>query len=195
MSEIIINFADLETTGLDQSKGHRIIEVSFLLYSYCLNTGSVKPIGKYIQRINPNRSIDAKAQAVHHISIDDLMGKPVWEDVVDKVVKVLKRTDLLVAHNIGFDAPFIANEILRVGRELPECETFCTMDEGRFATFDGFPPNLRKLCDCFDVEYDLSKAHGAEYDTMVMAKCFFLGLEQGYYKLPDIFKLELEKAA
>ena len=194
MNQIIISFLDLETTGLKQEEGHRIIELAFLLFSYDLNTHEKKAIGKYVQRVNPNRSIDAKAQAVHHIAINDLMGEPTWEEVVDKVVKVLIKTDLLVAHNINFDAPFIANEILRVGRKLPECETFCTMDEGRFASFDGFPPSLRKLADCFDIKYDLTKAHSALYDISLTAQCFFLGLERGYYQLPTNFN-QLEDAA
>lgn len=183
--KLVIGFVDLETTGLEQSEGHRILELAFLLYSYDLNTGDIRPIGKYVQRVNPNRSIDAKAQAVHKISIDMLMGEPLWEAVVDKVVKVMGKINLLVAHNMGFDGPFVANEIERVGRVVPNMETFCTMDEGRFATFDGFPPSLRKLCECFDLEYDLSKAHGALYDIELTAKCFFLGLKSGAYVLPD----------
>ena len=190
VTEINVCFLDLETTGLEQERGHRIIEMAFLLYSYNLATKERKPLGKYIQRINPNRSIDVKAQAVHKISINDLMGKPLWEDVVDKAVKVLNKTDLLVCHNIGFDGPFIANEIIRVGRCVPQVETFCSMDSGRFATFDGSVPSLRKLSECFGFEYSQSKAHGALYDTLLLSKCFFAGLDGGYFKLPDFKQLE-----
>lgn len=190
MMEICIGFLDIETTGLEQERGHRIIEAAFLLYTYNLTTGEIKPLGKYVQRINPNRSIDAKAQAVHKISIDDLMGEPVWEDVVDKTVKILDKADLLVCHNVAFDGPFIANEIIRVGRQVPQIETLCTMDQGRFATFDGSVPSLRKLCECFGFAYDLSKAHGALYDIELTARCFFTGLRQGYYQLPDFNTLE-----
>ena len=185
-----IGFLDLETTGLEQEKGHRIIEMAFLLYSYNLATSEIKPVGKYIQRVNPNRAIDAEAQRVHKISINDLMGEPLWEEVVDKVVRVLNKIDLLVAHNMNFDGPFIANEVIRVGRVVPNIETFCTMDKGRFATFDGFVPSLRRLCECFDIHYDVNKAHGAEYDISLTAACFFKGVKQGYYKLPNLNKLE-----
>lgn len=190
MRPLTIGFLDLETTGLEQSKGHRIIELAFLLYSYDQDTGEQKPIGKFVQRVNPDRAIDAKAQAVHKISINDLMGEPLWEDVVDKVVKVLSRINMLVCHNAEFDGNFIAGEILRVGRKLPNPELFCTMDEGRFATYDGFPPSLRKLCECFGITYDLSKAHGAEYDILLTAKCFFMGLQRGVYNLPNFNELE-----
>jgi DNA polymerase-3 subunit epsilon len=188
---IKIAFLDLETTGLDQEKGHRIIELAFLLYQYDTLTQNVKPIGKYIQRINPDRSIDAKAQAVHKISIDDLMGQPKWgAGIVNKIIKILDMCDLLVCHNVDFDGHFLASEITRLGFDIPYIETFCTMDNGRFATFDGFPPSLKKLCECFDVGYDQSKAHGAEYDIQLTAKCFFLGLKRGVYHLPKFDQIK-----
>jgi DNA polymerase-3 subunit epsilon len=190
---IKIGFIDTETTGLDQSAGHRLIEIAVLIYTYNTDTGEHKPVGKWVKRINPDRPIDAKAQSIHKISINDLMGEPLWEDVVDEFVKVLKKVDLLVAHNMAFDGPFIVGEIARVGRQVPDMEVFCTMDKGRFATFEGFPPNLRKLCDCFDIEYDLDKAHGALYDILLTAQCFFKGLAGGYYQLPEL--KQLEKAA
>ena len=187
---ITIGVADLETTGLSQHDGHRIIETAFILYEYNTETHDVKAIGKFVKRTNPDRSIDPKSQAVHHISIDDLAGEPMWEDIVDQVVKILKRIDLLVCHNISFDGPFLVGEIARVGRQVPDVETFCTMDNGRFATYDGMVPNLRRLCEAFDIEYDLAKSHGALYDVQLTAQCLFLGLKQGYYKLPDLSKLE-----
>lgn len=190
---ITIAFTDLETTGLSQPDGHRIIEAAFILYQYDTATDEHKPIGKFVKRCNPNRSIDPKSQAVHHISIDDLAGEPLWEDIVDNVVKVLKKADLLVCHNVGFDGPFLVGEIARAGRHVPDVETFCTMENGRFATWDGSIPSLRKLCDAFDIEYDLSKAHSALYDITLTARCFFKGVTAGYYKLPEF--ITLEKAA
>lgn len=193
MGLINITVTDIETTGLEQEKGDRIIEIACLLYGYDTDTGNIKGLGKYVQRIYPDRAIGAKAQAIHGISIDDLVGMPLWEDVAPQVANILDRTDLLVGHNIeGFDGPFIANELVRVGLYVPNVELFCTMDNGRFATYDGSVPSLRALAKCFGMDYDQKQAHGAEYDTALTAKCFFMGLRQGYYQLPSQL---LEKAA
>lgn len=178
-----ICFLDLETTGLRQTEGHRIVEMAFVLFSYDQETGEKHPIGKYVQRVNPMRPIDAKAFAVHKISADSLAKEPVWGDVVGKAVKVLSGCDLVVCHNVNFDIPFITGEIRRVGEIFPSIETFCTMNKGRFATFNGSVPSLKNLCRCFDLEYDDAKAHAALYDVTLTAHCFFLGLEKGQYSL------------
>ncbi len=178
--------ADIETTGLHQEKGDRIIEIALLVYSYNTKTGESKPLGKYVQRVYPDKAVSAKAQAIHHISIDDLIGQPLWEDVAGKVNKILRVSDVLVVHNTDFDCPFIAGELVRVGELVPEVETFCTMREGRFATYDGSVPSLRSLCSCFGFNYDVKMAHAAEYDVAIMMRCFFEGLKQGFYKFPEI---------
>jgi len=185
--KINITVGDIETTGLDQEKGDRIIEIAFLMYAFDTETGKIEGLGKYTQRVYPDKAISAKAQSIHNISIDDLIGSPLWEDVAGQVAKHLTDTDLFVAHNSDFDAPFLSNELLRVGIAIPDIEIFCTMKEGRFATYDGAVPSLRVLCGCFGIKYDLSEAHAALYDTAQTAKCFFLGLKQGYFKLPEIF--------
>jgi len=192
---IRVTGADIETTGLEQEKGHKIIEMAFMLYSYNTDNGDIKGLGKYIQRVYPDHPISSKSQAVHGISIDDLTGEPLWEDeVADKVAKILKQTDLFVAHNVDFDATFLSAELARVDKMVPDIETFCTMKEGRFAKYDGSVPSLRALCECFDISYDLTAAHAAEYDISQTMKCFFLGLKQGYFKLPVIFT-ETKEAA
>lgn len=187
---ITIGFLDIETTGLEQAKGHRIIEVAFLVFSYDELTGEKKALGKYIQRINPDRSIDAKAQAVHKISINDLINEPRWEAVVGKISKIFDKLDLMVCHNVRFDMPFISLEMARAERRVPVVDTFCTMDNGRFATFDGAIPSLKVLSECFGITYDVTQAHSALYDITLTAKCFFMGLERGVYVLNDFNQLE-----
>lgn len=161
---------DIETTGLSAEKGHRVIEIACTLHDYSTGAG----LGKWTQRINPKRTIDAKAQAVHGISIDDLMGEPIWEDVAPKLIKIMSRVDLLVAHNgDGFDFPFIIHELDRIGIEIPDVATFDTMTGCYWATPDGKPPSLRELAHSLGYIYDEKKAHGALYDTALMMQCFF----------------------
>ncbi|MFB3028151.1 exonuclease domain-containing protein [Klebsiella pneumoniae] len=57
---------DIETTGLDVYSGHKIIEIA--LVSYDIETAN--KLREVSLRFNPRRNIDAKAQAVHGISLE-----------------------------------------------------------------------------------------------------------------------------
>lgn len=171
---------DTETTGLDQEKGHRIIEIALLTYD--LDTH--KLVDRWVQRIDPERAIDPGAQAVHGIGYSDLVGCPKWDDLAPEIAKRLGTAGLLVAHNMGFDGPFIAAELVRVGIDVPNVHSLCTMENARWATPDGKSPRLGELCFALGVDYDPAKAHGADYDVQVMMDCFFKGLDRGFYELP-----------
>lgn len=175
-----ITCLDTETTGVNQAKGDKIIEIALLTYD--LDTFSLT--NRYVQRIDPDRPIDPSAQAVHGISYEMLMGCPKWEDVVDDVHRIISNSKCLVAHNFGFDGPFIAGELLRVGKTVPTINSFCTMENGRWATFNGKSPKLSELCFALGVDYDPSAAHAADYDTEILAECLFKGMDRGFYKLP-----------
>lgn len=178
----IITGLDIETTGLEQEKGHRIIEVAACLY----DADTQRQVARFVKRINPERSIDPKAQAVHGISFDDLVGCPKWEDVAPKLAEIMSKSSLIVAHNgDSFDLPFIGNEFKRIGIAIPEVKCFDTMVNGRWATALGKLPNLGELCFATGVEYDPSKAHGAEYDVEVMMSAFFEGVRTGFFKHDD----------
>ncbi|KAA5604384.1 3'-5' exonuclease [Roseospira marina] len=176
---------DLETTGLlgkDGTPGdQRIVEVCVQLW--CLESRSRKL--NFVQRIDPQRSITEKAQAVHGITAADLIGKPLWDEVAPKTHVILNKSIMTVAHNgVGFDAPFINGEFRRVG--LSEVGPFLdTMLNGRFATPTGAVPSLEKLCFSCGVYYDHDLAHGADYDVTVMMECFFKALDWGWITLPS----------
>lgn len=185
MKSIIVGGLDIETTGLKQSEGHRIIEFATSLHRYFPDTGEVRAVGQYEQRINPGRSIDPAAQAVHDISFEMVEGCPKWEEVAPKVVKVMSACDVIVAHNGDeFDLPFVGNELLRVGQPVPSVLTVDTMVSGTWATPLGKLPSLRELCFACGVDYDEEKAHAALYDVGVMMQCFFHALNKGFYQLP-----------
>lgn len=172
---------DIETTGLEQAEGHRIIEVALAVHD--LDTGA--RVGQYVTRVNPQRGIDPKAQEVHGISFEELAHEPTWEAVAPKVHAVLARCQYMVAHNgEEFDAPFLAGELLRVGLAMPELAVVDTMLQARWATADGSLPNLGALCFACGVPYDKSKAHAALYDVETMMACFFGQFRRGFFQLP-----------
>ena len=182
---MIIAGLDIETTGLSQVDGHRIIEIAVILYRHDPVSGTSEKVGSFEQRLNPERGIDAKAQEIHGISSDDLIGKPKWEEVAPKLAKLLSMCHYVVMHNgIGFDAPFLIGEFIRVGEVCPPMFVVDTMLDGRWATPDGAIPNLGALCFASGVDYDKSKAHGASYDVEVMMQCFFKQWPLGFFSLP-----------
>lgn len=184
---MVIVGLDTETTGFDfyGNKKDRIIEACFALYNWDGTT--LEHLKTITQRINPERSIPADAQAVHGISYEDVKAAPKWAEFAPKVKLILDRADLLVIHNAAFDEPFLEGEQdragLTVGRKLP---TFCTMENGRWATFDGKNPSLKELCWSLGIEYDTSKAHAAEYDVHVMMACYEKAVRLGLYTNPII---------
>jgi DNA polymerase III subunit epsilon len=184
-ASMIFGGLDIETTGLKQSEGHRIIEVAMSLRDY---NGRV--IGSVQQLIDPQRSIDPEAQAVHKIDYGQLIGKPTWDKFAPKLAALMGRCTYIVAHNgEGFDLPFIGYEFMRVGVAMPQVRVMDTMLHGRWATPDGSVPNLGALCWACEVDYDPNQAHSALYDVNVMMECFFKARSQNerLFPLPERF--------
>ncbi len=179
-----ITVLDTETTGLDQAKGDKIIEIALLTYD--LDTQAL--IDKFVQRFDPQMPIHPAAQAVHGISYGELVGCPTWDTMAQQIADRMGKAQLLIAHNMGFDGPFIAGELIRCGVKVPDVPSLCTMEGGRWACPDGKMPKLKELCFALGVEYDPAKAHAADYDVMVTAECFFRGLKRGFYDLPVAVK-------
>lgn len=192
MSNLIIGL-DTETTGLDVTKGHRIIEFCGHVYRW----PERKKVISVTQRIsNEGQKIDRKAQEVHGISQADLIGKPRFKEFAKKIAPVFARKPLVVAHNIEFDIKFLAAQMAEVGHPLPpDLMLFDTMGEGMTASYDSKPPSLREFCWAMGVEYDPSKAHAAEYDVDVMMEALFAGIDRGYIRLPEQFDTDMEQAA
>ena len=168
---------DIETTGLDQERGARIIEVFLSVHD--LKQGVM--VDSYLQRIDPKCPIDPDAQRVHGIAYSDLVGCPTWEDVAPKIASYIDLPEFLVIHNRGFDGPFIYKEMQRVGVRCTDAKTFCTKEAARWACVDGKYPKLGELCWALGIEYDVAKAHSASYDVERMMACFYAGRARGFF--------------
>lgn len=66
-----------------------------------------------------------------------------------------------------------------------ECVVICTMENSVWATPDGKKPSLQELCFATAEQYDSALANAAVYDVTKMMNCFFKGLSQGRYSLPN----------
>ena len=179
---MILTGIDLETTGIDHAKGERIIEISMVKVMVDKDEDWDVPWETYDHRCNPRRAIQAGAMAVHHITDEMVEKEPYFEDIVDDILKFIEGTDVLIAHNMGFDGPFLASELERVGKDVAGSpRLFCTMENGRWATGSGKFPNLGELCFACSVPYSPDEAHAASYDTDRMMRCLQVGMINGWY--------------
>jgi len=166
---------DLETTGLEVEKGHRICEAALLTYE------DGKLVERWVHRFNPERPVDPDASRVHGIYFEDVAECPKFSEYASEVRQRLEQADVVVIHNAQFDAPFVGTELMMAGETLPEMNIFCTLENGRWATPNGKAPKLGELCFALGIPYDETSAHSADYDTEVMMNCFFQGLKRGFF--------------
>jgi DNA polymerase-3 subunit epsilon len=190
MSLLVTGF-DTETTGLDAEKGDKIIEVALLTYDFHTR----KLVDKYVQRMDPERPITAKAQEVHGIAYSDLVGCPKFADIAGEVRDRFAKSDLVIAHNIFFDLSFLYEEFKACGMTLPDVDGWDTCSESRWACPDGKLPRLEELCFALNVPFDAAAAHAAEYDVERMMAAFFEGVKRGTWVLPADFTEKLKVAA
>lgn len=102
-SDIPITIIDVETTGLMPAMGHRVVEIG------AVRLENWQVVAEMNTLLNPQRKMEAQASAVNHIYDGDLIGKPLFHEVVEELL-ALAQGALLVAHNAVFDAGFLAME-------------------------------------------------------------------------------------
>lgn len=113
---------DVETTGFHPRQA-RVVSVAALALG---DDGNVE--GSFASLLNPG--VDPGPTHVHGLTTEMLAGQPTFADVVGELNAVLEgRT--LVAHNVGFDYAFLANEAELVGAELPVDTVMCTVELAR----------------------------------------------------------------
>lgn len=180
MTRRIVNFLDLETTGLlDDAGEHRIIEACCALY----DIDTAEHVKTWLWRINPLRKIDIRAQKAHKISLADLANEPTFDVVAPAIRGVIDTVALTVAHNgDSFDFPYLKREMARVGHLIKWNKTLDSMQKARWSTHNGKLPRLGELATCLDVEYNPKLAHSAAYDCDVLAQCFFSARALGYFE-------------
>ena len=160
MREIVF---DTETTGLDPSKGDRIVEIG------CLELVNRLPSGEVFHvYINPERDMPAEAEAVHGLSVGFLADKPVFADVAEGFLAFVGDAPL-IAHNAAFDMKFINAELRGCGRpDLAEHNVIDTLKMAR-QKFPGAPASLDALCRRFGVDNSNRELHGALLDSELLA--------------------------
>jgi DNA polymerase-3 subunit epsilon len=177
---------DTETNGLprdwkapvtDLNNWPRLVQLAWAIYD---QHGQV--LERQCHIIRPDDfTIPEDAALIHGISQERAQREGVrLAEVLDTFVQHLHQAELLVAHNIAFDAKIIGAELYRASRpqRIDHKAQLCTMQAstnycrlpGRYGNFKW--PTLSELhTHLFDRGFD--GAHDALVDVDACARCFF----------------------
>lgn len=160
---------DTETTGISVEQGHRIIEIG------CVELVDRKLTGnEYHQYINPEREVEAEALAVHGISNEFLLDKPVFKDVAKEIVEFISGSELII-HNAAFDLSFLNYELSLTGRGFKPVSEYCrVLDTLALARkiHVGQRNSLDALCKRYGVDNTKRDLHGALLDSHLLAQVY-----------------------
>ncbi len=175
MRQIIL---DTETTGLEFKLGDRVIEIG------CVELQGRKLTQRRFHRyLNPERAIDAGAQAVHGLTSEFLQDKPKFAEIVAEFIDYVRGAELVI-HNAAFDIGFINNELALVGAEPLSQICAGVVDTLRLARElnPGRKNSLNALCERYAIDNSGRTLHGALLDAELLADVY-LAMTRGQESL------------
>ncbi|TQV75457.1 DNA polymerase III subunit epsilon [Aliikangiella marina] len=166
MRQIIL---DTETTGLEPTRGHRIIEIG------CVELINRRLTGNhYHVYINPRREVDDGAIEVHGITNEFLADKPYFEDIVDDFIQYVKGAELVI-HNAPFDVGFLNHEFGLLTDAPGKVEDFCSVLDTLVLARQMHPGqknSLDALCKRYFIDNSQRDLHGALLDSEILADVY-----------------------
>jgi DNA polymerase III subunit epsilon len=165
MRQIVL---DVETTGLEASAGHRIIEIG------CVELANRRPTGQKFHRyLNPEREIDAGALAVHGIEMSRLLQAPKFAEIAAELIAFIDGAELII-HNAPFDVGFLNAELARLQdpRTVAQmCKVLDTLALAR-SLHPGQRNGLDALCKRYNVDNSKRELHGALLDAGILVDVY-----------------------
>ena len=166
MRQIVL---DTETTGLEVSQGHRIIEIG------CVELVNRRLTGIHFHHyINPRREIDQGAIEVHGITNDFLADKPEFETIARAFLDFVKGAELII-HNAPFDLGFLNAELQRLPYPEGGLEEVCPVIDTLVMARGKHPGqrnSLDALCQRYAVDNSQRDLHGALRDAEILADVY-----------------------
>ncbi|MEN9450298.1 MAG: polymerase epsilon subunit [Pseudomonadota bacterium] len=166
MRQIIL---DTETTGRDVNDGHRIIEI-----------GCLELIDRRLTKrdfhcyLNPGRDSEAGAFAVHGLSTEFLMDKPLFKIIADELLEFIQGSQLII-HNAPFDLGFLDNEFKLTKKKYKKITDYCqVLDTLPLARqlHPGQRNSLDALCKRYDIDNSKRDKHGALLDAELLTRVY-----------------------
>lgn len=170
---------DIETTGLDPNRGHRIIEIAGVR----MEEGKILAESAFCSFVNPERDIPFEARQVNKITDEDVRNAPSIDEVLPRFLEFSKGS-ILVAHNAEFDFGFleVEKQFCWGYIDLPEC--LCTMRLSQSIFPKEFRHNLDVLIKKFELQSPVDR-HRALGDVLVTAEALLKLLEVGHVQSLD----------
>ena len=111
---------DVETTGLFPLRHDRVVEVAAVIVR------ADGPIEReFVSLVNPARDIGPSS--IHGLTSEDILHAPQFAEIAALLMDVLRGTVAIAAHNVRFDRQFLESEFSRLGYQLADCFSICTM--------------------------------------------------------------------
>ena len=166
-------FLDTETTGIDASAGHRIIELGATVVKDGMHTNE-----EFHQLLNPERDIDAAASSIHGFTLDDLLNEPRFREIADSFVAFIRGREVFM-HNASFDIQFIDAEFQRANRTERMADLCIVTDTMALAKqiHKSGQVSLDALCSKYGVDRTDRDKHGALLDSQLLAEVYLRMLE------------------
>jgi DNA polymerase-3 subunit epsilon len=166
MRQIVL---DTETTGLEVTQGHRVIEIG------CIELKDRRPTGRTFHRyLCPEREVEPGALAVHGITNEFLSGQPRFAEVAEEFLEFVRDAELVI-HNAAFDVGFLDAELARVGgaaqRIVEACQVLDTLALAR-QLHPGQRNSLDALCRRYGVDNSRRDLHGALLDAQLLSEVY-----------------------
>jgi DNA polymerase III subunit epsilon len=146
---------DVETTGFNPYLNDRIVELAAVVID--LNGTQHR---EFSTLLNPERDIGPTR--VHGLSSGDVISAPKFEEIAGMLVEFFSGCVAVAGHNVRFDRSFLNSEFARIGYNLEELPSLCSMQLAGGGS-------LSTLCAEYGVEY-LGDAHEALNDARATAR-------------------------
>ena len=166
-------FLDTETTGLDHSKGHRLVEVAAVAYE------DRRPIpeeqgGEFRRLVNPGREVEKEALRIHGFSNSLLAKQPPFSSCAEELAEFLRGSEVVI-HNAEFDRGFLNAEFALL--KMPPLEKVADKVVCSLMMARGVLPGLRSysldgLCEKLDVDCSMRTTHNALLDVRLLAQVY-----------------------
>ena len=163
MREIVL---DTETTGLDPSDGHRVVEIGAVEIVHQSLTGKV-----FHTLINPERDVPQEAVRVHGHNSEVLKDKPVFASIVDDFLAFIGDAKLVI-HNAEFDVRFMNAELARLGLATIAMDRVVDTLALARKKHPGAPASLDALCDRYRIDRSRRVRHGALLDAEILVEVY-----------------------
>jgi DNA polymerase-3 subunit epsilon len=163
LREIIV---DTETTGLDPSDGHRVVEIACLELVNCIPSGRV-----WHCYLDPERDMPQQAFDVHGLSVEFLSGKPRFEERAEELMAFLEG-GMLIMHNASFDVMFLNAELERVAKPRIRFERVVDTLAMARRKHPGSPCSLDALCKRYGIDLTAREKHSALVDCKLLAEVY-----------------------